>query len=209
MLKAYKQTMSDAIKLADMSSQKQIASVTLSEYNRSLKGKSLTQIHGKEKADRIKEKISLSMSGEKNPAYGKSYENGGKSVKGHYKGFFFRSLLEYSFMKHLESQGIDLNYVKYESFSIPYEFEGRKRTYKIDFFVNNVAYEVKPSYALRYVTEGMINHAKWTAARQFFGEKGIEFQVVTEKDFDKVQFDTARLDENVVWKEGTLEYFKN
>lgn len=51
-------------------------------------------------------------------------------LEGFDKGFFFRSLLEYSFMKHLEKRGFDLaRDVRYERFRVPYVLNGTQRTY--------------------------------------------------------------------------------
>lgn len=174
------------------------------------KGLTLEEIHGTNEALLIKSKISKSLSGENNPAYGKTYKNGGKSVKGYYKGFFFRSLFEYSFMKHLELKGLSLNTdIQYEHFIIPYELAGRKRTYRIDFYVpkEKIVYEVKPEYCLKRQTEQ--NILKWKAAHEFCNARGLEFKIVTENNFQKIQFDVAALDPDVSFIEKTLFLFKN
>ena len=173
------------------------------------RGKTLEEIHGEEKAADIKLRISSALSGDKNPAYGKVYNNGGKSVKGYYKGRFFRSLLEYSFMKHLESVGVDLNTdVAYECFIIPFTFDDREKTYRPDFYVKsqNIVYEVKPSYVLKRPAH--LQEVKWSAAREFLNQRGLQFAVVSERDFMKIDFATARQDADVVWKEETFKYFK-
>ena len=181
----------------------------LKKFAKSRIGKTLEEIHGVEIAKRLRKQRSELFSGKGNPAYGKVYSNGGKSVKGHYKGKFFRSLLEYSFMKYLESQDLSLDVdVDYENFVVPFVFEERERTYRTDFYVKNqnVVYEVKPSYVLEEVSE--LNQAKWSAARELLTAKGIVFNVVTERDFPKILFDVARQDPNIVWKEETFKYFR-
>lgn len=206
-IQEHRQKLSDGVRNADMTLQKKRASEIISARNRSYKGLTLEQIYGEEKARTIREKLSTSCRGERNPAFGKVYTNCGKSVKGYYKGHFFRSLLEYSFMKHLEKSGFNLDIdVSYESFRVPYEIEGRKRTYTIDFFVKNekIVYEVKPYYALKTV----INQSKFDAALLFFGERNIEFRVVSERDFQKITFSEAFQDLDIVWKEDTFRYFK-
>jgi len=149
-------------------------------------------------------------SGERNPAYGKIYFDGGKSVKGYYKGKFFRSLLEYSFMKHLESKGLSLESdVQYECFRVPFVFEGKNRTYHIDFhvFPERIVYEVKPAYVVK--NPPMIQLAKWNAAKVFCAERGLQFKVVTEKEFPKIRFkDAYDSDAEVKWDERTFKYFK-
>jgi len=207
-IQEYKKKMSVAILASDMSLMKQVNSKKRAELNRLQKGKTLEELYGTEKAAQIKAKISKKASGELNPAYGKIYVNGGKSVKGYYKGFFFRSLFEYSFMKHLECRGISLDTdVKYESHRFEYEWNNKKRTYCSDFFVisENVLYEVKPLYALN----NEINQCKFQAAQRALEGTGIMFRVVTENDFRKISFDEARKDVDVVWKEETFRYFND
>ena len=173
-------------------------------------GKTVEEIHGEEKGRAIRALKSVQTRGELNPAFGKVYARGGRSVKGHYKSFFFRSLLEYSFMKHLERRGFDLaRDVRYERFRVPYIFEEHKRTYTVDFHVvpEKIVYEVKPCYiAAKPPTEQL---AKWEAARIWLADQGLEFRVVTEDDFEKLLFkDVYGVDTEVEWDERTFEYFK-
>jgi len=53
-----------------------------------------------------------------------------------------------------------------------------------------------------------INEAKWSAARVYFNQRGIQFYVMSELDFPKIMFDIARQDSDVTWKEETFKYFK-
>lgn len=207
----FKINLTDAMKRCDKTRQKEVAKQQMVERNKSTVGKTLEEIYGEDKAYEIRKKLSDSRRGEKNPAYGKTYKSGGKSVKGYYKGFFFRSLLEYSFMKHLESLGRSLKSdVSYESFSVKYTLNGSNRTYKIDFFdsLDQIAYEVKPSYIFKAnkVLEEQRN--KWDAAKTYFDTIGITFKVVTDKDFTKVSFDDAKKDPDVLFDERTFAYFK-
>jgi hypothetical protein len=182
----------------------------LKKENECRKGKTNIEIYGEEKAKEIHDKKSLAATGENNSAFGKVYTNGGKSLKGYYKTVFFRSLLEYSFIKHLESNNIDIhNDVDYECFKVPYVNEkGTKRNYCIDFYVKsqNIVYEVKPSYVLKKIP--LNQQLKWDSAKIFFDEKNIEFKIVTEKDFNKITFNEALLDKDIEWNKKTFEYFK-
>jgi hypothetical protein len=160
--------------------------------------------YGVEKAAELSRKRSVNATGEKNSAYGKVYSRGGRSVKGYYKGKFFRSLLEYSFMKRLESMGISLDDIDYECFIVPWvNEEGTNRTYRPDFYhpASKTVYEVKQSYA---VSSCDLKHA---AAQSYFSHRGLTFKVVTENDFLKIKFEDALKDENVVWDERTFVYF--
>lgn len=173
-------------------------------------GKTVEQIHGEEKGQALRALFSSQRQGEANPAFGKAYLSGGRSIKGYYKGFFFRSLLEYSFMKHLETQGFSLvDEIRYECFRVPYEFEGKSGTYLVDFHVipENIVYEVKPAYVLKKPPAQQL--AKWAAARVFLRELGLEFKLVSEEDFQKRLFkDVYGVDVDVVWDERTFKYFK-
>lgn len=171
-------------------------------------GKSLEEIHGVELATELRHKLSVAASGERNPSYEKQ-TCGGRSVKGYYKGLFFRSLLEYSFMKHLESENVDLhNDVDYECFQVSYEFDGHKRTYRPDFYVKSraIVYEVKPAYVLKKVQP--LQEAKWNAMRVMLEKQAIQFCVITESQFQKIEFEIARQDQDVLWKENTFEFFR-
>ena len=181
----------------------------LKRYAKEKVGKTLEEVHGIDLASKIRKQRSEASTGSNNSAFGRVYCNGGKSVKGYYRGKFFRSLLEYSFMKHLEIENVSLDDdVAYECFVIPYEFESRKRTYRTDFYVKsrNIAYEIKPSYVMKTISP--INVAKWKAATEFLALRGIQFLVVTESDFNKISFDCAQQDPHIVWKEETFKYFR-
>lgn len=212
LLSDYQEGMKISIANADMSHQKEVARKLMAERNRSNLGKNLEEIHGEEKAKIIRKRLSESTLGSKNPAFGKSYSNGGRSLKGYYKGNFFRSLFEYSFMKHLESTGRSIESdISYESFTIPYQKNGVERTYRIDFFdkVDKIAYEVKPYYVTQMKKLLEDQEVKWSSAREFFQNLGITFRVVTEKDFRKISFKEAVLDQDISWKEQTFSYFKS
>lgn len=122
------------------------------------------------------------------------------------RGAFFRSLLEYSFMKHLEEAGVPMSDVQYECFRVPWQKDGRQRTYKIDFYVpdHKIAYEVKMSWACKHDD----NQAKWAAAQVFFEKLGIAFKVMTENDFRKISFEEAASDEHLKFIESSFKSFK-
>lgn len=173
------------------------------------RGKTLEEIYGIERASDMKHRMSIALSGVNNPAYGKVYVNGGKSIKGYYKNLFFRSLLEYSFMKHLENIGISLHEdVDYECFQAKFLFENRERTYRPDFYVKSqkTVYEIKPSYVIKNPPK--LQLAKWDAMRELLKPLNLTFVITSELDFPKIEFNVAKQDENVIWKEDTFKYFK-
>ncbi len=178
----------------------------LKKFQKDRMGQTLEETYGEEKAQKMRADLSFRNSGDKNPAYGKVYTRGGRSIKGWYKTFFFRSLLEYSFMKYQESLGREIgkDFHPWE-IAIKYEIDGRQRTYHPDFLVlvENCVYEIKQSYAL----ELPLNVEKFKAGREFCEADGKDFRVATELDFPKISFDVARLDKDVIWDEKTFEYF--
>ncbi len=120
-----------------------------------MKGRSLYQVwlekHGKEEADirmaAYREKQRINATGENNPMYGKPTPQGsGNGWSGWYKGWFFRSLRELSYVIRV----IEANNLKWssaESIRIPYvDWDGANRTYSPDFIINdNTLVEIKPS----------------------------------------------------------------
>lgn len=124
------------------------------------------------------------------------------AVSGTYKGIRFRSLLELSFMKHLERQGIDVKGVEYETLSVPYE----GGNYAPDFYVpaKKTVYEVKHSSALRDEK----NLQKFAAATAYFAERGMQYSVVTEKHFTRYTVRRAKKDPHVVLNETSLKHFR-
>jgi hypothetical protein len=129
------------------------------------KGKTVEELYGFEKGKSIREIKSKQTKGEKNPAYGKIYTKIGRK-RGYYKGMFFRSLWEYSYMKFLESNEISLDEVEYESILIKYTKNNGGRTYRPDFFLKNERklIEIKSKYYLENDKE-LINIKKQAAEK--------------------------------------------
>lgn len=152
----------------------------LRRVNLKRKGKTLAEIYGVEKAAKILMQTSESVSGEKNPMFGKPAPKlSGNGVKGYYKGFFFRSLLELVCMKHLESEGVKLENVEHERVRIQYTgWDGQKRTYVPDMLIKdrNVLLEVKPER----LSKSKSNALKFDAAREFCEKNGLQFVIFTE-----------------------------
>lgn len=116
--------------------------------------------------------------------------------RGHYKGRLFRSLMEYSFYKHLERSGVDLGEVGYESLRIPYTVGRRVRTYVPDFVVGRRVLEVKPEARQR----GKVFEAKAAAAREWCAANGYEYGVVDHRDFRLIPARLAARDPDVVMR---------
>jgi len=107
---------------------------------------------GKEEADKrwkvFIEKQSFNNSGEKNSMYGKpSPQGSGNGWCGWYKGWFFRSLLELSYMiNEIEAKGLHWESGEQHKYKIPYtDLNGDKRNYFPDFIIDNkFVVECKP-----------------------------------------------------------------
>ena len=72
-----------------------------------------------------------------------------------------------------------------EELSLPYEFEGKRRSYYPDFLIDMVdsggstvrrLIEIKPKYQMEWKQ----NKAKWESAREYCRVTGMEFLVMTE-----------------------------
>jgi hypothetical protein len=100
------------------------------------------------KEKKRKEKLSKAFSGENNPMFGKpSPIKSGNGWGGWYKGWFFRSFRELSYMVNvIEKQGLEWRSAESQEFAIKYSIDGDTRTYFPDFFLvnNNTLIECKP-----------------------------------------------------------------
>lgn len=124
--------------------------------NNSMFGKSVYDIwvdkYGLEianiKLKELKLKQSKSNSGENNPMYGKPSPVGsGNGWSGWYKGWFFRSIKELSYMINvIEKYNINWVSAELEDFRITHtDFRGINRTYMADFILNEkYLVEIKP-----------------------------------------------------------------
>ena len=156
-------------------------------------GKSNIEYYGIKKAKEISQKLSSSQKiaprkkryGKDNPQFGKPpSEFSGRGWKGHYKGNFFRSLLELSFIVNfLEAKHIVWESGELHKHLIPYiSIDGRQRNYFPDFITKNNIIEIKPS---RLTTHGN-NINKMNAAIEHAKENNKTYKMYTEKDFNSL-----------------------
>lgn len=141
-------------------------------------------VYGKEKANeqhkKIAEKLSIHSSGENNPMFGKpSPQGSGNGWKGWYKGFYFRSLRELSYLLDLDDSGIPWSSGEAHKFDVQYiNYDGTQRTYRPDFFVNNEKLvEIKPK-RLQKTPNIMV---KTAAAIEKCKEWGLEYEITDYK----------------------------
>jgi len=171
---------------------KKISSLTIGENN-PMYGKSFYDIwvqkYGKVIADEkmleYKKKQSINNSGEKNNMYGKpSPINSGNGICGWYKDWFFRSLLELSYMIYvIERFNLSWENGESEKYKIPYEIDGIHRNYFPDFVINKkYIIECKPK-KLNLIK---VNKSKFEYAKKYCNENGYIFKT---RDIPKIKKD--------------------
>lgn len=148
--------------------------------------------YGKEIADekmiKHKEKLSINSSGEKNPMYGKPSPKGsGNGWSGWYKGWFFRSIKELTYMiKVIERFRLKWEDGENKKFSIDYvDYKGNKRTYRPDFIINNkYMVEIKPK---NLWNSDMVTRKK-ISAQKFCKTNGLIYKLVdiTPLNYDEI-----------------------
>lgn len=145
----------------------------------SQKGKTLEDLYGKEKANNIKNKISIASSGENNSMYGKPSPPGsGNGWSGWYNNWYFRSLLELSFMINvIERFNFTWLGAEKEKYKIHYiDWNNKKRTYHPDFVLNEkYLIEIKPKYLWNSETV----KRKCEAAKIFCDDRNLKFKITS------------------------------
>lgn len=154
--------------------------------NNSMYGKSIYDVwvekYGKEEADKkqkeLNKKRSKNAKGKNNPMYGKPTPQGsGNGWSGWYKGWYFRSLKELSYMiKVIEKNNYKWESAECDKLSIKYiDYDGSERTYRADFLVEDkILVEIKP----KKLMETRINKLKKEAALEFCDNHGLEYSMV-------------------------------
>jgi len=118
-----------------------------------LYGKTLEEIVGVVRSIEIKAKLSKINSGENNPMFGKPAPQGsGNGWSGWYNGWFFRSILELSYMiKVIERYSMKWETGENHKYKIPYtDTYGVCRNYFPDFIINDkYIVEIKPNRLIK------------------------------------------------------------
>ncbi len=167
-----------------------ISKVTKGENN-PMFGKSVYDVwvekYGLEVANKklidLKEKQSLLSRGEKNPMFGKpSPKNSGNGICGWYKGWFFRSLLELSYMVFvIERFNLSWESGEIEKYKIKYNIDGVNKNYFPDFVINEkYVIECKPKKLWKI----NINEVKFKFAKDFCDKNNLIFKI---KDITKLK----------------------
>lgn len=153
-------------------------------YNKSLY-EVFVEKYGKEIADskwnNRKEILSIKNEGKNNPMYGKPSPHGsGNGWSGWYKGWFFRSLKELSYMINvIERFNLQWKSVEKREFAIPYtDWKGTSRNYFPDFLIESkYIVEIKPKKL--WNTPTIL--AKKNAAKVWCEKKGYKYKIVEPK----------------------------
>lgn len=134
--------------------------------------------YGREEADRrlisLSKKRSINATGELNPMFGKPAPQGaGNGWSGWYRGVYFRSLRELTFMISLDKEGIEWRSAEW--MKIPYsDWKGNNRTYRPDFILGKEVVEVKPIKL--HKTPSMM--LKCEAATNYCHANGLTFSII-------------------------------
>lgn len=130
---------------------------------------------GRKISEETKRKISIASSGKNNPMYGKPSPTGsGNGWSGWYKGWYFRSLKELSFMIYYIER-FNLEWERGEKYRIKYKDENKERNYFPDFVINKkYLIEIKPInlWNTKYV------QLKKEAAKNFCKEKKLKYKLI-------------------------------
>lgn len=146
--------------------------------------------YGKEEADKkmeiLSKKKSLQTSGKNNPMYGKpSPQGSGNGWSGWYKGWYFRSLKELSYMVNVvEKKGIRWKSAE-KGIKIRYkDYKGSERTYRPDFILESkILIEIKP----KKLMDAPNNIRKKIAAIEFCKNHNMQYRMVDVKLLDEKQ----------------------
>ena len=132
-----------------------------------------------EKLKLFKQKISKSNSGENNPMYGKpAPKKSGNGWSGWYNGWFFRSLIELTYMiKIIERYGLSWESGESDKFKIEYiDVNNKKKNYFPDFIINNkYIVEVKPKSLVS--TDKVSRKTKY--AKQFCEKNNMIYKITS------------------------------
>lgn len=125
-------------------------------------------------------------SGENNSMYGKPAPiNSGNGICGWYKGWFFRSLLELSYMINIiEKYNMSWESGESEKYKIQYEINNIKKNYYPDFIINNkYVVECKP----KKLWSTAINKTKFEYAKIFCLKNNLVFKVTEIPKIKKIE----------------------
>jgi len=125
----------------------------------------------------FKNKLSIINSGDGNPMFGKPSPIGsGNGWSGWYKGWYFRSLLELSYMIFvIERFNLKWDNGEKKKYKIEYDINAVKRNYFPDFFIENkYLVECKP----RSLWNSEVNKLKFESATKYCSDRNLVFKII-------------------------------
>jgi hypothetical protein len=147
------------------------------------------------KLNEFRATLSNHNSGSGNPMYGKPCPGGsGYGWKGWFKGTFFRSLRELSFLVAIQGR----RWSSGESLCIPYRYRNAERTYRPDFILDGkLVVEIKPKklHSTRLV------QAKAQAATAFCAQRGMKYKLIDQQPIEFNELEKLVESGDVVWHE--------
>lgn len=166
--------------------------------------------YGKEEADKRlvaqKVKLSKASSGKNNPMYGKPTPTGsGNGWSGWYKGWYFRSLRELSYVVLVLEKG-NKTWISAEKHRIKYlDFNKKERTYAPDFLVENqYLIEIKPE-KLMHTPNNLLKKA---AAEEFCAKNSLVYKMVDIKIMPFIQIRELYDSHNIKWNRSTQKRYE-
>ena len=152
-----------------------------------------------EKMKEYKLKQSKNNSGEKNAMYGKPSPKGsGNGWSGWYKGWYFRSLKELSYMvKVIERFNLVWETAETKEFTIKYKDHNHAdRTYTADFIIDNkYMVEIKP----KKLWNSKLVKLKESSAVEFCKSRGLKYKLT---DITKLSKDEI----SMLWNKGLIKF---
>lgn len=133
----------------------------------------------------MKQKLSVKTSGKNNPMYGKpAPKKSGNGWSGWYNGWYFRSILELSYMINvIERFNLKWKSAETSEFGINYIIDDTPKTYFSDFIINDIyLVELKP----KRLQKTKNNQTKFSYAQKFCNVNGLIFKV---RDIPKIKID--------------------
>lgn len=162
------------------------------KYNKKQIGKTYEDRFGIDKARIMKLQLSKNNSGQNNPMYGKPSPIGsGNGWSGWYKGWYFRSLLELSYMIYIiERFNIKWKSAERRKYRIDYTVDGVNKTHYADFILNDkYLIEIKPKKLCNTYKNSTINHH----TNQYCIENNLIYKII-----DPVKLNNDKLKELIL-----------
>jgi hypothetical protein len=179
---------------------------TLSSINNPMYGKSYFDVWvekygldeaNKRKAD-LSKKLSINFINNRKDIYDNlsTLENLSRGWSGWYKGYFFRSLKELSYMIDLDKKGI--SWQSAEHISISYKDNNINRQYHPDFLVNeNIIVEIKPKRLMNSIDVKL----KKEAAEKYCLENGLKYILTDFKNLSEKELFSLRENNQIKFTE--------